>query len=62
LIAWAANLPDSGDQFVALFNASDDPSISRKVNRSQSSFSELGINGAVRVRDFVGAKRFGGIY
>lgn len=45
LIAWASDVPDSADKFVALFNTTD------RAAKVSVALSELGWSGSVKVRD-----------
>ncbi len=53
LVAWVADVPDSADKYLALFNARDpeDASDPSKTVTVTASLADLGISGAVRVRD-----------
>ncbi|HEX3357986.1 MAG TPA: glycoside hydrolase family 27 protein [Tepidisphaeraceae bacterium] len=52
LIAWAADVPNSNDKYLALFNARDpDPDSSKEGVPVTVQLQDLGFKGAVRVRD-----------
>jgi hypothetical protein len=53
---WVADVPGSRDKYVALFNTSDD-----QAKPVQVSLSELGLSGAVRVRDLWQKADLGGV-
>ena len=59
LIAWAADLPDAFDKFIALFNATDDPRHFVKSEPLTVQFADLGLSGIVRVRDLWAQKDLG---
>jgi hypothetical protein len=54
LIAWIADVPDSHDRYVALFNAQDS-----NTNRVTVNLSEIGFHGSAQARDLWSQKNLG---
>jgi hypothetical protein len=63
LVAWVADVPDSHDKYLALFNAGSARSRNRgavpETKEVRATFAELGLTGPCRVRDLWAKKDLG---
>ncbi len=58
-IAWIAEIPDSGDKYVALFNTHDSAESGNKAEKVGVKFEEIGLSGQCSVRDLWANKDLG---